>query len=265
MESPVNKSIPAGAAVLLQFIYRTEVSREAPECYDVIYGHNEKNLPTPITKMTIDQIQAAQSTWSKKYGSSATGAYQFMRVTLGDLKADLKLSGSLIFTPDLQDSLGFELLKRRGYTEFMAGKLSRTEFGRRLAQEWASFPVLANTTGAKRTVYRGQSYYAGDGLNKSLVKPETVEAVLDKVIAAGNSPIGISPNINVAPTPIPIPEPIIVDAVKPIPLPEVQTPSVVNKTLGWGGIGLLLGSVVYGAWEWVSMVPCTYFGLACWN
>ncbi len=68
----------------------------------------------------------------------------------------------------------------------MSGQIGVTEFGKRLAQEWASFPVLAATKGQKRTVQRGQSYYAGDGLNKALVKPEKVEAVLDQVKAAGS-------------------------------------------------------------------------------
>lgn len=60
----------------------------------------------------------------------------------------------------------------------MAGKISRTEFGKRLAQEWASFPVLAPVQGAHRKLKRGQSYYAGDGVNKALVTPGKVEAVL---------------------------------------------------------------------------------------
>jgi hypothetical protein len=53
-----------------------------------------------------------------------------------------------------------------------------TEFGKRLAQEWASFPVLAGTQGAHRYVREGETFYAGDGLNKSLVKPEQVRLVL---------------------------------------------------------------------------------------
>ena len=66
--------------------------------------------------------------------------------------------------------------------------LLHREFGKRLAQEWASFPVLAGTKGAKRTVARGQSYYAGDGLNKSLVTPEKVEAILRNVLAVACEP-----------------------------------------------------------------------------
>ncbi len=53
--------------------------------------------------------------------------------------------------------------------------------------EWASLPVLTATKGAHRQVVRGQSYYAGDGLNKSLVKPERVEDVL-RAVRTGRAP-----------------------------------------------------------------------------
>lgn len=66
--------------------------------------------------------------------------------------------------------------------------------------EWASFPVLVGTKGQKRTVKRGQSYYAGDGLNKALVAPDAVEAILDRVKAAGSAvPAPQSPPAEVAP------------------------------------------------------------------
>ena len=43
-----------------------------------------------------------------------------------------------------------------------------------LAKEWASFPVPSRMRGAHRTVERGQSYYAGDGVNKALISPDKV-------------------------------------------------------------------------------------------
>lgn len=90
------------------------------------------------------------------------------------------------FSPDLQDRMGYHLLKRRGYAAFIAGKITRSEFGKRLAQEWASLPVLVPMKGAKRLINRGQSYYAGDGVNKSLTKPEQLEDILDVALKAGN-------------------------------------------------------------------------------
>lgn len=200
----MDRTVPAGAALLLAFIYETETSAKAPACYGVIYGNRQSALAKPLTEMTLAEVQQAQLTWSTKawaarFGSSkassAAGAPQLMRATLADLIAQQKLDPKQKLSADLQDRLGYQLLLKRGYAEYMAGRISRTEFGKRLAQEWASFPVLAVTKGGVssngvfRTVQRGQSYYAGDGLNKALVAPETIEAVLDKVrIAAGIIP-----------------------------------------------------------------------------
>lgn len=204
----MDRTIPKGAAILLDFVYRTDAGSPPPDCYETIFGNRQNRLSKPITKMTLGELIDAQRNWSNKswvkqnwgYGtaSSASGAAQFMRATLQDLSRELGLAGSQVFDADFQDWLAYHLLKRRGYDEFMTGKISRTEFGRRLAQEWASFPVLAATKGGSRAVGRGQSFYAGDGLNKSLVRPETVEAVLDRVKATASAPVGPS-------TPIPAP------------------------------------------------------------
>jgi muramidase (phage lysozyme) len=206
----MDKTVPAGAALLLELIYETETSRKPPQCYEVIYANKQGKLPKPLTKMTLDEVIASQRRWSKNHGSSAAGAPQFMRNTLLGLMAELGLSGSQILEGDLQDRLAYHLLKRRGYEAFVAGKISRTEFGKRLAQEWASFPVLAPTKGAHRNVKRGQTYYLGDKLNKQLVTPEMVETVLDRVKAVADAPVQPEPKVE----PIPQPEPVIVE--KPV-------------------------------------------------
>jgi len=174
-------NIPKGARSLLDFIGDIE----APKGYDTIYGNNQHRLKTPVTKMTIDQIIASQRDWTKRYGSSATGRYQFMRATLTGLKKELNLKGSEKLTPAMQDRLGYHLLKRRGYADFMADRISLMTFGKKLAQEWASLPVLAATKGAHRKLERGQSYYAGDALNKSLVSPVKFEGAIDAAYIAG--------------------------------------------------------------------------------
>lgn len=263
----MDRTIPAGAAILLKFIYKTEVSREAPECYDVIYGHNQDKLSKSITKMTIGEIQASQAGWSKRFGSSATGAAQFMRTTLHDLVIELKLSTSTLFGADLQDRLAYHLLKRRGYTDYMSGKISRTEFGKGLAREWASFPVLAGTKGANRTVARGQSYYAGDGVNKSLTLPSTVEAVLDQVKRAGNG-VQASATSELSAVVFNGPElvttNIIVDAVKTIP----KAPDVVSKiprsdAAIFAIIWTTIATFITASSVWFSSMPCDLLGLAC--
>lgn len=179
----MDPTVPAGAAILLDFIRETEVGRKDRASYDVIYANKQHKLAKPLTSMTLDEVQAEQRRWSKNHGSSAAGGYQFMRATLRDLISELGLRGSQVLDADLQDRLGYHLLKRRGYADFMAGRIDRAEFGKRLAMEWASFPVLAPTRGAHRSLKRGQSYYCGDALNKALVSPEKVEAVLDRAKA----------------------------------------------------------------------------------
>lgn len=233
------KAIPAGAKILLAFIRKTEVGRDDRAAYDVIYGHKQDRLPTPLTSMTYGDIIDAQRKWSKHHGSSAAGAYQFMRATLIDLaKANPSISGTDLFTQELQDELGYQLLLRRGYDLFIAGKITRIEFGKRLAQEWASFPVLAATVGAHRNVPRGSSYYMGDKLNKALVSPEKVEAVLDQVKLAVEKPAP-------APDPVIIEKPVVADP------EELSTPVTKSKTF-WTWLLTAIGApfAAFGNLDW---------------
>lgn len=203
----MDRSVPTGAALLLDFVYRTDAGAPPPKCYDTIFDNRQNHLPKPLTSMTIGEVIDAQKNWSSrdwvranwKVGpavSSAAGAAQFMRDTLVGLSKELSLSGGQLFDANLQDRLAYQLLKRRGIDDYLAGKIDATEFGKRLAMEWASFPVLAPCQGASRKLKRGQSYYAGDGLNKALVAPETIEEVLltvrkapDKVAAPAEKPV----------------------------------------------------------------------------
>ncbi|RVK75467.1 hypothetical protein CN154_15045 [Sinorhizobium meliloti] len=216
--------VPAPAMMLLDFIG----SIEAPRGYGTIYGNNQDKLPLPITDMTLGDVVEAQASWTKRFKSSAAGRYQFMRATLIGIAQEIpSLRGDVAFDKDLQDKLGYYLLIRRGYDKFIAGDVSIGAFGKALAQEWASFPVLAPCAGAHRTVRRGQSYYAGDGLNKSLVKPERVEAILRQVLAAADAePL----------TPLPKPSPVA-----PAPLPAAAA-----KPSLWGVLAQLLAKL-FGA------------------
>lgn len=214
----MDKSVPAGAAILLDFIRQTEVGRKDRASYDVIFANRQGKLLKPLTAMTIGEVVDAQRKWSKNHGSSAAGGYQFMRNTLQGLSKELHLNGNQVLDPDLQDRLGYHLLKRRGYEEFMSGNMSLSEFGKRLAMEWASFPVLVACRGAHRDLKRGQSYYAGDGLNRALVAPEKVEGVLAAVKLAGKTapkpkpvvldPEGNPPSREAPPAGAPIPRPV---------------------------------------------------------
>lgn len=241
----MENTVPAGAALLLDSI----MSIEAPEGFDTIYGNNQDKLPKPLTSMTLGDVIDAQKGWSRRFGSSAAGGPQFMRDTLIDLSRELHLSGALLFDAELQTQLGYHLLKRRGYAEFMAGKISRTEFGKRLAMEWASFPVLIKTKGKHRVVSRGETFYAGDKLNKALIPAARVEALLDKVKATGvvkaaPQPID-EPMAEVPTAPVVVPSVIVVPVAEDLGLnvPQIRELQTLLKAKGYIEVGRIDGDV----------------------
>ncbi|MGV2346143.1 MAG UNVERIFIED_CONTAM: TIGR02594 family protein [Methylobacterium ajmalii] len=154
------------AARILDFVAGPE-SRGNYNAYFANAGSTED-----LSKRTLDQtIEWSQSRGTK---SSATGRYQFMAATLKDLKSSMGLKGSEPFTPELQDRMAVALLERRGFSKWQAGKITDAQFANNLALEWASLPNVTAQNGRQA----GQSAYAGDGLNKSLVTPDQVLGAL---------------------------------------------------------------------------------------
>lgn len=185
----MNSNVPRGAAVLLDYIGGLETARKGAAAYNTVIGHiDEKGkLPKPVTEMTLEELLAEQLRWVRnlKQKSGAAGRYQIIRPTLKSLIAELGVSLKAKFTPDLQDAFGLALLERRGYRRFVTGALPLKSFGNELAKEWASLPVLSaiRRTGKKpRTLQRGESYYAGDGINKSLDDATAFESVLAEAL-----------------------------------------------------------------------------------
>ena len=231
-------NVPAAATILLDFIGETETGRTGSEAYRTIYRHKQGTLPKPVTDFTLDELLAAQLKWGKNWGSSAAGKYQIIRATLKGLVAELGLPGSTKFTPAVQDQMGFALLKRRGWDRFATGVLSLKGFGNELAKEWASFPVLVDMQGASRRVERGQSYYAGDGLNKPLVKPGDVEAVLSDVL--NRLSVSNPPAKPVSPSP------------KPSDTQEATKPVSAPRKGGWIVLGIIAaGSAIAAFVNWL--------------
>lgn len=79
----MDKTVPFGAAVLLDFIRQTEVGRIDRTSYDVIYRNNQNKLPRPIISLTIGELVDVQASFIKMFKSSASGGYQFMRDLAG--------------------------------------------------------------------------------------------------------------------------------------------------------------------------------------
>ena len=162
--APAQRTNRINVSSLLNLIGRVESNGN----YNVSWGGKVANF----TNMSVNQVLE----WQRQFvnggsPSSAVGKYQIIRKTLMGLKSRMGLNGNERFTPQLQDQMALELLKQRGLQSYLSGSLSESAFMLRIAQEWASFPRDAS----------GRSYYAGDGLNKALVSPNTVVATLRQV------------------------------------------------------------------------------------
>lgn len=147
---------------------------EAPQGYNTLYGGDTSK---DLTKMTIDDVLALQKTI--KGPSTAVGRYQFINDTLLRLKKKLGLTGSEAFDQDLQDRLAYVLLKESGLDDYRQGLITKEEYATNLSKVWASLPVAQDVKGGSRVVKKGESYYAGDGLNKALVSVDTVLKALE--------------------------------------------------------------------------------------
>lgn len=168
-------------ALLLELISRKESNGN----YNAHYG-NAGNQNPKFTAMTVQQVRDWQDNFVKvlKKKSAAVGKYQIIRTTMGDLVNQLGLNGTETFDESLQDKMAQRLLRKRHFDDFVANNIGITQFGNNLSMEWAALPVLSNLTNHKgRKIKRGQSFYAGDGLNKAHIMPGEVEEVLAKTLA----------------------------------------------------------------------------------
>lgn len=201
----LNRNIPYGMKFLLDYIGNIE----APKGYGTVYNNKQGKLEKPLTQWTVNEIIGANPSFYRRHGSSAAGRYQIMQKTLMGLRNKFPEIGTMRYTPELQDALGAELLRQRGWQDFVTGKSSLDAFALALAQEWASLPVLRDMQGANRRVRAGESYYAGDTLNKSLTTPAEFRRALVKAMSPGPGaapmPIASVPLADVEPEAVPAP------------------------------------------------------------
>jgi len=139
--------------------------------YDIVYRGYKGKLNKPLTEMTVDEVLSLQDKM-KSSGSSAVGAHQFIQKSLkGELKK-ANIDGNTLFTPELQDKLILNKLKRtRGLNDFLSGDLTTKGFAKKLSKEFASLPDPET----------GRSYYDKDGLNKSLTSVDDLTYNLNKI------------------------------------------------------------------------------------
>jgi len=192
-------NVPSSAMALLNLIATHESEGAARKQgvasgYDVVWSGigQQDRPPKPLSTMTVQEVLDWQDGIDSRYNSEAAGRYQVMEDTLRGLVDRGDIDPASVFDKNTQDQIGLKLLQRRGYDAFSSGQMDAVAFGNNLAKEWASFPVLADVRGQKRTVTRGESYYAGDGLNRAGIDPQAVEAALrgEAQPVAGPFPMG---------------------------------------------------------------------------
>jgi hypothetical protein len=161
---------PATYAPLLQLIAKVESKGN----YNAYFG-NASNSSINFTAMSIAEVMKWQSDHVRQGNlSSAVGRYQIVDTTLSGLVRQLGIDTNQIFDQTMQDQLAIALLERRGAESYINKELTRDQFAANLAKEWAALPkVIGEKPGA--------SYYAGDGLNKSLVSVDEVMKAIEPI------------------------------------------------------------------------------------
>lgn len=177
--------------------------------YDIVYGGIPKaQRPVRLTAMTIAQVIA----WQKQVvaagaKSSAAGKYQIIRKTLEASVTALRMDTARLYDRATQDELAMHLLRGRGIGGYLDGAISQDAMVLSLAKEWASLPVPSAMRGASRHILAGQSYYAGDGLNKAHASVAEVRSALSQAkarydAAATPAPVGPRPSPGQPPAPV---------------------------------------------------------------
>jgi muramidase (phage lysozyme) len=165
---------------LLALIRKTETGRADASAYRIVYGGIPNGMrPADLTAMTVQKVIDWQERIRQRgVKSTAAGAYQIIYNTLRGLVPEGDPRRQQKFDAAMQDQLALELISEARARAYLDGGHTPTFF-LHLAKIWASFPVFEPTKRAnKRTLQAGESYYAGDGLNKALVAIPTVNACL---------------------------------------------------------------------------------------
>jgi muramidase (phage lysozyme) len=107
------------------------------------------------TELTIDEAIRMEPEARRIAGDYAIGKYQFKPDTMRELKGRMGLKGSEIMTPEMQDRMAETLLlQKRGFYDFVDGRMSTEAFQAELAKEWASLPKDATDVSHYRTPAR---------------------------------------------------------------------------------------------------------------
>ncbi|MET0274728.1 MAG: hypothetical protein ABW360_17210 [Phenylobacterium sp.] len=140
------RALEYGAGRILNGLIPRGEGTDGANGYDMTYNNLDgKHYPAgwkKPTELSVDEAIRMKDDATRVAGDYAVGKYQFRARTLRQLKTWMKLSGSEIMTPEFQDRMGRELLHRRGYDDFLAGKIDAQKLQAQLAPEWDSLSDL---------------------------------------------------------------------------------------------------------------------------
>jgi muramidase (phage lysozyme) len=158
----------------------------------LVNGQNLGSFKTDLSKMTVDQILAANT---RKAGDplrmNAVGKYQIINTTLKEMKKKLKLTGNELFTPELQERIFKDgLLKKQGrgnLTGYLLGKHNNVDLAiYDAAKEWASIEVPPGYPTITGRISQGNTtYYDSNRGNKA--KKGSYQAMRNMLIEYRNS------------------------------------------------------------------------------
>jgi hypothetical protein len=162
--------------------------------YNRTKGGLKSFYKTGLADMSLAEVMGKQ----KSREIFAAGRFQIIPSTLAEAAKKLKLDPSAKFDKGMQDRIFNDYLithKRPEIKKFLDGEGSMEKAQLSAAKEWASMPVAPGTKlNSGRVAKGGESYYDGDGLNKSGASLEKVQQVLlssravGATVAAANIP-----------------------------------------------------------------------------
>jgi len=135
--------------------------------YDTMVGSNKS---FGLTGKTLKQVLDIQKERLKTYGGTAAGGYQILNKNLKNLAAKHKHDlNKTLFNQDTQDTYARSLMDRRGFKDYLSGKINADQMRINLAKEWAALPAKGE-----------RSYYHGKGNNAARVSSKDINAAIQK-------------------------------------------------------------------------------------
>jgi hypothetical protein len=142
-------------------------------------------LTKDLSQCTLGEVKSFQNhERDKDVGQLwATGRYQIIPKTLKSLISTLKLSENQLYSKDIQDKMGYQLLLDRiPIKQYLEGKVTDTidniqKAALSIAQIWSSCGVPYAMKGSRQWIQKDESYYSGGG-DRAATKVDEIQKAL---------------------------------------------------------------------------------------